>query len=169
MIRAYSAEEMYAAVMTHLSDASIFIGAAAVADYRPVQRSSQKIKKSSTSTSLELERTRDILGAVASTKQDELLVIGFAAETENVLANAREKLNSKNLDAIIANDVSRKGVGFDTATNEVTILSRDSQVPIHVPLIAKTNVAEIILDEVVRLRARVKPFSLSGSGVAATG
>jgi phosphopantothenoylcysteine decarboxylase/phosphopantothenate--cysteine ligase len=169
MIRAYSAEEMYAAVMTQLSDASIFIGAAAVADYRPVQRSSQKIKKSSTSMSLELERTRDILGAVASTKQDELLVIGFAAETENVLSNARAKLNSKSLDAIIANDVTRAGVGFDTATNEVTILSRDSQVPIHVPLIAKTNVAEIILDEVIRLRTRIKPFSLSRSGVAATG
>ncbi|MBC8029705.1 MAG: bifunctional phosphopantothenoylcysteine decarboxylase/phosphopantothenate--cysteine ligase CoaBC [Pyrinomonadaceae bacterium] len=169
MIRAYSAEEMYAAVMKHLPEASIFIGAAAVADYRPVQHSLQKIKKTSSSMSLELERTPDILQAVASAEQDKLLVLGFAAETENVLANAREKLQRKSLDAIIANDVTREGVGFDTVTNEVTILSRDSQAPIHVPLIAKTNVADIILDEVVRLRLRVKPFSLSEPGAVATG
>ena len=73
------------------------------------------------------------------------------------LANAREKLSTKNLDAIVANDVTQDGVGFDTVTNEVTIISRDRKAPIHVPLMAKTNVANIILDEVVRLRARVKP------------
>ena len=159
VIRASSAEEMCAAVMKELSSASIFIGAAAVADYRPVEVSLQKIKKTSSSLSIELERTPDILDAVATANRDDLLVIGFAAETENVLANAREKLNRKNLDAIIANDVTREGAGFDTLTNEVAILSRDSKVPIHVPLVLKTNVADIILDEVVRLRARVKPSS----------
>jgi phosphopantothenoylcysteine synthetase/decarboxylase len=71
-----------------------------------------------------------------------------------VLANAREKLTNKKLHAIVANDVSQQGVGFDSATNEVTILSRDSSAPIHVPLMAKTSLADIILDEVVRLRAR---------------
>ena len=157
LFRVNSAAEMHAAVMNGLSEASVFIGAAAVADYRPVERSSRKIKKTQSSLSLELERTPDILREVADAKQDGLLVIGFAAETENILANAREKLTAKNLDAIVANDVTQNGVGFDTVTNEVTIISRDRKAPIHVPLMAKTNVANIILDEVVRLRARVKP------------
>ena len=157
LLRVDSAEEMHAAVMNALPEASIFIGAAAVADYRPVERSLRKIKKTQSSLSLELERTPDILREVANTKQDGLLVIGFAAETENILRNAREKLSTKNLDAIVANDVTQDGVGFDTVTNEVTIISRDRKAPIHVPLMAKTNVANIILDEIARLRARVKP------------
>jgi len=157
LVRVNSAAEMHAAVMNELSDASVFIGAAAVADYRPVERSPRKIKKTERSLSLELERTPDILREVANAKQEGLLVIGFAAETEKILAYAREKLTAKNLDAIVANDVTQDGVGFDTVTNEVTIISRDRKAPIHVPLMAKTNVANIILDEVVRLRARVKP------------
>lgn len=157
LVRVNTAEEMRATVMSALSDATIFIGAAAVADYRPVQRSLRKIKKTESSLSLELERTPDILREVADSKRDRLLVIGFAAETENVLRNASEKLTTKNLDAIVANDVTQDGVGFDTVTNEVTIISRDRKAPIHVPLMAKSNIANIILDEVVRLRARVKP------------
>jgi phosphopantothenoylcysteine decarboxylase/phosphopantothenate--cysteine ligase len=157
IIRVNSAEEMQAAVGNEISDASIFIGAAAVADYRPVERSLRKTKKTQASLSLELERTPDILATVADANHEGLLVIGFAAETENLLANAREKLSAKHLDAIVANDVTRDGVGFDTVTNEVTIISRDRNAPIHVPLMAKTNVANIILDEIVRLRARVKP------------
>ncbi len=157
LIRVNSAEEMHAAVMSELSEASVFIGAAAVADYRPVERSSRKIKKAQSPLSLELEPTPDILREVAAAKQDGLLVIGFAAETENILRNAREKLAAKNLDAIVANDVTQNGVGFDTVTNEVTIISRDRKAPIHVPLMAKTDVANMILDEVVRLRALVKP------------
>lgn len=163
IIRVNSAEEMHVAVMKDLARASIFIGAAAVADYRPVRRSPGKIKKTEASLSLELERTPDILREVADAKQDGLLVIGFAAETENLLQNAREKLNTKSLDAIVANDVSRDGVGFDSVTNEVTIISRDRNAPIHVPLMAKTSVADIILDEVVRLRARVKSQSAVNS------
>jgi phosphopantothenoylcysteine decarboxylase/phosphopantothenate--cysteine ligase len=157
IIRVNSAEEMQAAVVNEISDASIFIGAAAVADYRPVERSLRKMKKTRASLSLELERTPDILATVADANHEGLLVIGFAAETENLLANAREKLSAKHLDAIVANDVTQDGVGFDTVTNEVTIISRDRNAPIHVPLMAKTNVANIILDEIVRLRARVKP------------
>jgi phosphopantothenoylcysteine decarboxylase/phosphopantothenate--cysteine ligase len=157
IIQVTSAEEMRAAVMSTLSEASVFIGAAAVADYRPVERSRQKIKKSQSSLSLELERTPDILREVVNAKPEGLLVVGFAAETENVLHNAREKLTAKKLDAVVANDVTQQGVGFDTVTNEVTIISRDRKAPIHVPLMAKANVANIILDEVVRLRARVKP------------
>jgi len=163
IIRANSAEEMHAAVMTNLAEASIFIGAAAVADYRPVRRSPEKIKKTESSLSLELEPTTDILRAVANARQDGLLVIGFAAETENVIQNAREKLSTKKLDAIVANDVSRDGAGFDSATNEVTIISNDRNAPIHVPLMKKTSLADIILDEVVRLRSRVKPSTHSAA------
>jgi phosphopantothenoylcysteine decarboxylase/phosphopantothenate--cysteine ligase len=159
VIRAYSAEQMHSAVLNELENASIFIGTAAVADYRPAKPSSQKIKKDQASLTLELERTPDILNTVSNASRDGRIVIGFAAETENVLANAREKLERKNLDAIVANDVTREGVGFDTPTNEVTILSRDRKAPIHVPLMAKANVADIILDEVVRLRARMNAES----------
>lgn len=159
VVRVGSAEQMHEAVMNELASASVFIGSAAVADYRPVERSLRKIKKTSSSLILELERTPDILGAVANARHDGLVVVGFAAETDNVLANAREKLSAKNLDAIVANDVTQGGVGFDTVTNEVTIISRDRKAPIHVPLMAKTNVANIILDEVVRLRERIKPAS----------
>lgn len=154
VIRAYSAEEMLSAVQQKLADASVFIGTAAVADYRPVVSSIQKIKKTASSLTLELERTADILNEVTRSRHDGLLIIGFAAETENVMANAREKLQRKNLDAIVANDVTREGVGFDAVTNEVTIISRDRKAAIHVPIMLKTNIASIILDEVVRLRAR---------------
>lgn len=157
VLRVASAQEMHDATMQNLQHATIFIGAAAVADYRPTKQATGKIKKAQTSLSLELERTPDILKDVSRARQNGLLVIGFAAETENVLANAREKLQAKDLDAIVANDVTKPGVGFDETTNEVTIISRDRQAPIHVPLIAKANVANIILDEIVRLRLRVTP------------
>jgi phosphopantothenoylcysteine decarboxylase/phosphopantothenate--cysteine ligase len=163
VIRAYTAEEMFSAIQQQLSDASVFIGTAAIADYRPTTSSLQKIKKTESSLTLELERTPDVLSEVAGARHEGLLVIGFAAETENVLANAREKLQKKNLDAIVANDVTRAGVGFDSVTNEVTIISRDRKAPIHVPIMPKTNVANIILDEVVRLRARDSAHSLVSS------
>jgi phosphopantothenoylcysteine decarboxylase/phosphopantothenate--cysteine ligase len=159
LIRVSSAEEMYQSVQREITRASVFIGTAAVADYRPVKSSTQKIKKTESSLALELERTPDILSEVARSRHNGLLVIGFAAETENILANARQKLQKKDLDSIVANDVTREGVGFDTLTNEVTIISRDSKTPIHVPIMPKTNVANIILDEVVRLRARYESSS----------
>lgn len=151
--RAVSAAEMHAAVMSELPEATIFVGAAAVADYRPVQSAKQKIKKTDSQIAIKLERTPDILSDVAAMNRNDLLVIGFAAETENVLANARDKLMRKNLDAIVANDVTHVDAGFDTITNEVTVISRDEKTPIHVPLMPKTNVANIILDEIVRLKA----------------
>ena len=161
VVRADSAAEMHTAVMKKLPGTTIFIGTAAVADYRPAKVAQQKIKKTDRKITLNLEKTDDILGDVAASRREGLLVIGFAAETEDTLANAREKLKRKNLDAIIANDVSRPGTGFDAVNNEVTVISRDRKAPIHVPLMAKTNVASIILDEVVRLRARVKPNLLA--------
>jgi phosphopantothenoylcysteine decarboxylase/phosphopantothenate--cysteine ligase len=101
---------------------------------------------------LTLERTPDILSEVASNRRDGLLVIGFAAETENVLANAKEKLQTKKLDAIVANDVTRGDSGFDSISNAITIIKRDSDQAIELPLMAKTDAAHHILDEIVSLR-----------------
>lgn len=154
LIRVGSAEEMHQTVMRSLADTSIFIGSAAVADYRPVNRSPRKIKKIQSSLLLDLERTPDILRAVADAKHEGLLVVGFAAETEDVLANAQQKFTAKNLDAIVANDITQEGAGFDSLTNEVTIITRDRP-PVQVPLMSKADLANIILDEVVRLRALV--------------
>jgi len=151
-----SAEEMRQAVLQKLREASVFIASAAVADYRPALRAEQKMKKSQASLTIELERTPDILREVSAARRNGQLVIGFAAESENVLHNAKQKLETKQLDAIVANDITRQGAGFDSEANEITILSRDRKAPIHVPLMPKVNVANIILDEVVRLRARKK-------------
>lgn len=150
--RVISAEEMRAAVMRELSTATVFIGAAAVADYRPVARSSRKIKKSTATLTLELEPTPDVLAEVARTRRDGLLIIGFAAESDNVLAHAREKLRRKQLDAIVANDITRDGAGFETDTNIITLITRDRDTPLELPLMSKLDVAHRILDEVVRLR-----------------
>lgn len=151
VIRALSAEEMRAAVMREIKDATVFIAAAAVSDYRPATRASAKIKKSAEKFTLELEPTPDILAEVARSKQNGLLVIGFAAETNEVMAHAREKLVRKGLDAIVANDVTREGAGFDTETNIVTLITR-SGATIELPLMSKLEAAHGILDEVARLR-----------------
>ncbi len=152
VINALSAAEMHAAVNHELKDATVFIGAAAVSDYRPAQRATEKIKKSGASLTLTLEPTPDILAAVSAQRHAGLLVIGFAAESENVLTHAREKLRRKNLDAIVANDITRAGAGFDTDTNIITLLARDRDAPVEVPLMSKLAAAHRILDEVVRLR-----------------
>src|SRR6185503_20011796 len=129
----------------------VFIGAAAIADYRPVVRADQKIKKSQDSITLTLEPTPDVLSQVAASRTNGTLVIGFAAETENVLANAREKLRSKRVDAIVANDVTRKDAGFDSATNAITIITKDNT--LELPLMSKTEAADRILDVIVSLRS----------------
>jgi phosphopantothenoylcysteine decarboxylase/phosphopantothenate--cysteine ligase len=154
--RALSADEMHAAVGAGVAKATVFIGAAAVSDYRPAKRAAQKLKKSGAALTLTLEPTPDILASVAAARHDGLLVIGFAAESENVLAHAREKLARKKLDAIVANDITRDGAGFDTETNIVTLIARDRDAPVELPLMSKLEAAHRILDEVVRLRrARV--------------
>ncbi|MDQ1613588.1 MAG: phosphopantothenoylcysteine decarboxylase / phosphopantothenate---cysteine ligase [Pyrinomonadaceae bacterium] len=152
VIRALSADEMQAAVRAEVSDATVFIGAAAVSDYRPAARAAQKLKKSGASLTLVLEPTPDILASVAAARHDGLLVIGFAAESENVVAHAREKLVRKRLDAIVANDITREGAGFDAETNIVTLIARDRDAPLELPLMSKLEAAHRILDEVVRLR-----------------
>jgi phosphopantothenoylcysteine decarboxylase/phosphopantothenate--cysteine ligase len=143
---------MQAAVRREVSDATVFIGAAAVSDYRPAERAAQKLKKSGATLTLTLEPTPDILASVAAARHDGLLVIGFAAESENVVAHARAKLVRKNLDAIVANDITRDGAGFDAATNIVTLIARDRDAPVELPLMSKLEAAHRILDEIVRLR-----------------
>jgi phosphopantothenoylcysteine decarboxylase/phosphopantothenate--cysteine ligase len=148
VIRVESAEEMRDAVLRLLPQATIVIKTAAVSDYRPKSTAGQKIKRKGPMT-LELEATPDILKELSLEKGSQL-VVGFAAETENVLENARQKLVSKNLDAIVVNDVSREGIGFESDRNAVTIISRDEVV--EVPETTKWEVAQRVLDQIVRLR-----------------
>ena len=146
-----TAEEMHRAVQEKFPASSIAIFAAAVADYRPVQSFDQKIKRDKQPLTLLLEATPDILASVAKNKGDRL-VVGFAAETERVAENARKKLTAKNADMIVANDVTAEGAGFDHDTNIVTLFARDGR-DLPLPRMSKTEVAQRILDEVVRLRS----------------
>jgi len=143
-----SAEEMRQAVLQLLPQATIVIKTAAVTDYRPKSVASQKIKRTGPMT-LELEPTADILAEVSRRKQSQI-VVGFAAETQNVLENARRKLASKSLDAIVVNDVSREGIGFDSDRNAVTIITQHDVV--EIPETSKWEVAQGVLDQIARLR-----------------
>jgi phosphopantothenoylcysteine decarboxylase/phosphopantothenate--cysteine ligase len=145
-----SAAEMREAALTQLPQASIVIKTAAVSDYRPRNPAVQKIKRTGPLT-LDLEPTPDILSELTRARQSQIIV-GFAAETENVLENARKKLMAKSLDAVVVNDVSRKGVGFDSDRNAVTIITHNDVV--DVPETTKWEVAQRVLDHVVRLRSR---------------
>src|SRR5437588_4705077 len=145
-----SASQMRDAVLRLLPESSIVIKAAAVADYTVSNPPEQKIKRTGR-IALELEPTSDILAEIARRKTSQI-IIGFAAETKNLLDNARKKLASKSLDAIVVNDVSREGIGFDSDSNAVTIITHDSVV--EVPETTKWEVAQRVLDEVVRLRQR---------------
>ena len=151
IIKAVSAEEMLNAVMKKLPEATIFIGAAAVADYRPKQIAEVKIKKTVNDIyNLELEKTPDILANVSKNRHENLLVIGFAAETNDVVNYAKSKLEKKNLDLVIANDITQKGAGFNADTNIATIISRETE--IELPLMSKRELADKILNEIVKLR-----------------
>jgi phosphopantothenoylcysteine decarboxylase/phosphopantothenate--cysteine ligase len=152
LLRAVSAEEMREAVMREVAGATVFIAAAAVSDYRPTERINHKLKKSAESLTLNLEPTPDILAEVSKARQNGLLVVGFAAETDDVLNHARSKLERKRLDAIVANDITQGGAGFDTQTNVITIITRDTDAAIELPMMSKLDAAHRILDEVARLR-----------------
>ena len=154
VIEVTSAKEMLAAVRQRIGQATTFIAAAAVADYRVKQPATSKIKKSNAEMFLELERTPDILAEVARTKSPGQLLIGFAAETNDVVNNARAKLTAKDLDMIVANDVSRADAGFDSENNEVRILKRGTEAPIEIPLTSKLNIADRILDELISWRRK---------------
>ncbi|MDP3038828.1 MAG: bifunctional phosphopantothenoylcysteine decarboxylase/phosphopantothenate--cysteine ligase CoaBC [Deltaproteobacteria bacterium] len=145
-----SAAQMREAVLNHLESASILIMAAAVSDYRPKQKAPEKIKKSKLETVLELELNPDIL-AEAGKKKNSRIMVGFAAETENLLQNTREKLEKKNLDLIVANDVTLPGAGFKADTNIVKIMDRSGKVE-ELPLMTKEDLADRILDRIALLK-----------------
>jgi phosphopantothenoylcysteine decarboxylase/phosphopantothenate--cysteine ligase len=145
-----SAREMREAVMSRAIDRTVIIKAAAVADYRPAERSGKKIKKGTAPLTLELVRNPDILEELGKVKGESILV-GFAAETEELISNARAKLKRKNLDMIVANDVSQPGAGFDGETNMARLIFRDGRSE-ELPLMSKDEMAEIILDRIVELK-----------------
>ncbi|MDQ3089301.1 MAG: bifunctional phosphopantothenoylcysteine decarboxylase/phosphopantothenate--cysteine ligase CoaBC [Acidobacteriota bacterium] len=153
VIRAISAAEMHNAVMKELSKATVFIGAAAVSDYRPRNIADLKIKKTNQDIlTLELEKTPDILSNVSKNRHNGLLVVGFAAETNDVVNYAKSKMEKKNLDLVVANDITKKGAGFNTDTNIATIITRENE--IDLPLMSKRDLADKILDEIIKLRQK---------------
>lgn len=153
LIRVDSAQEMHAAVKKSAEHADIIIKAAAVADYRPSARAEHKTKKGETETiALELQRNPDILAELGQEKGSRILV-GFAAETEDLLKHAREKMEKKNLDMIVANDVTQEGAGFDGDTNIVRFMTRAGAVS-ELPQMSKAEVAGRLLDKVVDLLAQ---------------
>ncbi|MCC7154307.1 MAG: bifunctional phosphopantothenoylcysteine decarboxylase/phosphopantothenate--cysteine ligase CoaBC [Bryobacterales bacterium] len=150
LIRVQTAAEMYQAVMTALPKATIVIKAAAVADYHVANVPSQKVKKSATRYSLDLEPAQDILAEIGRRKTSQL-VVGFAAETQNLVAEARRKLESKNCDMVVGNLVSAAGIGFESDENEVLLVLRTGE-PVQLPRAPKRRIAGQILDQVLRLR-----------------
>jgi phosphopantothenoylcysteine decarboxylase/phosphopantothenate--cysteine ligase len=146
-----TARDMHHAVVDHIAGASIAIFAAAVADYRPTEQHAEKIKKDNAPLTISLEPTSDILAEVAKNKGQKIIV-GFAAETDHVAENARKKLSAKNADLIVANDVTAEGAGFDQDTNVITLFSSDGR-DLALPKMNKSEVAQRILDEVLRLRS----------------
>ena len=146
-----TAVNMRDAVMANLQKATVVIKAAAVADFRPVMVSPSKIKKGAASLVVELVHNPDIIAEIGKEKGNRLLV-GFAMETENLLENAREKLKKKNMDLIVANDLTQEGAGFQTDTNIIKILDRKGGVE-ELPLLDKKDVANHILDRICALRA----------------
>ncbi|MBO0724675.1 MAG: bifunctional phosphopantothenoylcysteine decarboxylase/phosphopantothenate--cysteine ligase CoaBC [Blastocatellia bacterium] len=148
-----STREMFEAVMSRLQDVTVFVGAAAVADFRPARLAEQKIKKEGRKTiTLELEETEDIIAAVgAAPNRERRIVAGFAAESQSLLEYAERKLREKGLDLIVANDITRAGAGFGAETNAATILKRDGS-RVELPLQSKRALADRALDEVAELR-----------------
>jgi phosphopantothenoylcysteine decarboxylase/phosphopantothenate--cysteine ligase len=155
--------EMRSAVLERLDQATVVVKAAAVADYRPRVQAGQKLRRSGPLT-LELEPTEDILAAVVEHRRAGMLVIGFAAETEDVLAHGRDKLLRKGADAIVLNDVSREGVGFDSDRNAVTFLTRDRAM--ELPEMTKRDLADRILDEILALRRPSQMMAESDSDLS---
>ena len=153
VVRAFSAAEMHAAVKKELSRATVFIGAAAVADYAPANAAAGKIKKDGRDFMiLELKKTPDILSEVSKNRTNGMLVVGFAAETNDVLGYGRSKMEKKGLDLVVANDITKKGAGFNTDTNIATMITKSGE--IELPLMPKREMADRILDEIVKLRAK---------------
>jgi phosphopantothenoylcysteine decarboxylase / phosphopantothenate---cysteine ligase len=150
LVRVETAVEMYNAVMAHLSAATIIVKAAAVADYHLAEVPLHKLKKTAKRLSLQLDPTPDILAEIGRTKDDRLL-IGFAAETDNLIEEARRKLTSKNCDMVVANQVGPDGSPFETDTNKVVLALRTGEI-IDLAVASKRQIADQIFDQALRLR-----------------
>jgi len=149
LISVTTAEQMYKAVIDHFDQSRLVIKAAAVSDFKPSLFSGQKVKKNNAGLTLELAPTADILMELGRRKKDQVLV-GFAAETENVVQNARDKLTRKNLDLIVVNDLVEEGAGFASSTNRVALIDRSGAVE-ELPLMKKEELAHRLLDRIVPL------------------
>lgn len=154
IIQVKSAVEMNDAVLEESAAANVIIKSAAVSDYRPKQTNSQKIKKTKGPLILELERNPDILDNLGKIKNSNQLLIGFAAETENLIANATEKLNKKNLDMIVANNIASSSSGFKSDMNKATLLFRDGK-RVDLDLMSKIELSRLILDEIELLLGKI--------------
>ncbi len=153
VVRVRSAAEMHAAVVAHAADADVIVMAAAVADYTPASRAEQKVSKTDDTVTLTLRRTTDILADLGRRRREGAIgavLVGFAAETEQVVARAAAKREKKGADFIVANDVSRADAGFDVDTNAVTIVGADGRAE-EIPLQSKPRIASAILDRVQAL------------------
>lgn len=149
-VEVFSAADMAAAVKECAEEQDIIIKAAAVADYRPKYAADEKVKKKDTELTLELERTEDILGFLGEHKKPGQFLCGFSMETENMLENSRKKLEKKNLDLIVANNLKQKGAGFGTDTNAVTLLWKNGAQ--ELPIMSKEEVADKLLDHIMDCR-----------------
>jgi len=143
-----SAKDMYESCVKYFPEVDILIKAAAVADYRPKDISGEKIKKSESNSSVELERTDDIIAHLGKIKKDNQFICGFSMETENMIENSRTKLNKKNIDMIVANNLKTKGAGFGTDTNVVTLITKSSQRELEI--MSKADVAHEILNDILK-------------------
>ncbi len=160
VIQVETAQEMSNAVMVHMDEADVVIGAAAVADYRVAQPATQKHKRSTQSLSIELCENPDIIGTVGAQKRPEQLVIGFAAETNDLIAHAEEKLNKKNLDLIVANKVGTSNSGFGAETTDARFLFRDGTIEEH-PVLPKRSLADHLMNHIVALLSKTAKTSVT--------
>jgi phosphopantothenoylcysteine decarboxylase/phosphopantothenate--cysteine ligase len=162
--RVRTAGEMADAVFRHADTASVVLMAAAVADFRPTTAHTGKIKKQDGVPAVKLEPTADILAEISHRRRNGQIIVGFAAETEDLVRNAAAKLRAKRLDLLVANDVSQEGAGFDVDTNIVTLLFPDGR---KIPLekMSKLDVANRVLDAVVEIRSKSEARG-PGSGAA---
>lgn len=151
MTRITTAEEMNHAVQNSLAETDILIMAAAVADYRPAEISSEKIKKSDSDFVIPTVRTPDILGSIGKKKPEGLYICGFSMETSHLLENSRKKLENKQLDMIAANNVKVPGAGFGVSTNVVTLITKDKEEAL--PLMSKQEVAGVLIDRILEYRS----------------
>ena len=148
MVKVTSAEEMFQACQASFPQTDITVLSAAVADYRPVKRADQKIKKSDDSLTLELTKTHDIAAELGKQKRPGQFTVGFALETENEQANAQKKIQSKNFDLIVLNSLNDAGAGFGYDTNKITLIDKANQVK-QFNLKSKKEVARDIVNEIV--------------------